>query len=142
MNNRQLIIILILVCILVGFGFLAKQVVASFMDLSRVSLNAAGIETEASFNMAPAKVTGVSGDVQSGEVKLQWKSLTKTKLNGYRIYRGSSSDVEFIIGASNSNQPSFIDTDVEIGETYYYKISAVNDLGEGYTSSPLRVRIK
>ncbi|MFA6650762.1 MAG: fibronectin type III domain-containing protein, partial [Candidatus Paceibacterota bacterium] len=124
MSNRQLIIILILVCALIGFGFLAKQAIAAFMDLSRVSLNAAGIETEASFNMAPARITGISGDVQKGAVKLQWSPLTKTRLNGYRVYRGTSPDVQLIIGASNSNQSFFVDDDVEFGETYYYRVSA------------------
>jgi len=112
-----------------GFGFLAKHTIAAFRELSVASLSMAGVETDASFNMAPARIIGLDSDVLNGEVVLSWKPIMKSKLNGYRVYRGKSADNQLIIGGSS--QPTFTDGDVVSGEVYYYRVAAVNDLGEG-----------
>jgi fibronectin type 3 domain-containing protein len=139
-TNRQLLIILILLVAVLGFGFLAKHTIAAFRELSVASLSMAGVETDASFNMAPARIIGLDSDVHNGKVVLSWRPIMKSKLNGYRVYRGKSADNQLIIGGSG--QPTFTDEDVVSGEVYYYRVAAVNDLGEGYLSAPLRVEIE
>jgi fibronectin type 3 domain-containing protein len=139
-NHRKLMIILILVGAIAGFGIIAQKTVAAFVDLSLASVSVAGVETDSSFDMTPVKITGLSAQVENGSINIHWRALRKTRLNGYRIYRGNAAGAELIIGSST--QPSFADSDVEKGKVYYYRVSAVNDLGEGYLSSSYRVEAK
>jgi len=139
-KNMQIGIALGMVTVLIVTIFLAQKAVASFIDISASSLNAAGIETERSFYMVPAKITGLAGDYDKGVIDLYWKPIKKSKLNGYRIYRGDAKGMEVIIGSSASS--GFTDNDVKKGETYYYRISAVNDFGEGALSNAMEVSAK
>ncbi len=132
--------ILILLVAFIGFGFLFKNVVLAFASISTASLNIVGIETNASFNMPPARITGLTDYVDNNSVTLTWRPIIRARLNGYRIYRGDSSDNQFII-IGGSTSASFIDNNVISGETYYYRVTAVNDLGESIPSAPIRVRI-
>jgi len=52
---------------------------------------------------------------------------------GYNVYRGSSQGSEILM-ATLSNVTTWIDTNVTIGQTYYYKVCAVNSIGNGPTS--------
>jgi len=139
-TNRQLLIILILLIAVITVGSLARYTYVTFKDLSVASLNMAGIEVGDSLNRVPAKVTGVTPNVGSGYVTLNWNPITKSKLAGYRIYRTNSYEGQLIIGGSE--QTSFTDYNIKSGETYYYRVSAINDLGEGYLSNPVRVIIR
>ena len=139
-TNRQLLILLILLVVVFGFGFLIQHTIAAFRDLSVASLNIAGIETSTSFDTVPVRITGLNADVYNGRVTLTWRPIMKSRLSGYRIYRGNASGHQFIIGGSN--QPTFIDTEVKSGGTYYYRVTAINEFGEGLPSSPLRVEIR
>jgi len=139
-TNRQLLILLILLVVVFGFGFLIKHTVVAFRDLSVTSLNMAGVETSVSFDTVPVRVTGLDANIYNGRVTLTWRPIMKSRLSGYRIYRGNTSGHQFIIGGSN--QPTFIDTEVKSGGTYYYRVTAINEFGEGLPSSPLRVEIR
>ncbi len=63
------------------------------------------------------------------DVMLTWKASTGAA--GYDIYRGSSSGGESSTALNSSpvNSPSYTDTSVQAGQTYYYKISAVGPNG-------------
>gem|GEM_PF-6426234 len=126
-----------LVAVLVTVIFMAQKAVASFIDISAVSLNAAGIETDKSFYMTPAKIMGLVGTYDNGIVELYWKPIKKARLNGYRIYRGDVEGGETIIGSSISS--GFADTTAKRDRIYYYRISAVNDLGEGAISNAISI---
>ncbi|MFA4999680.1 MAG: fibronectin type III domain-containing protein [Parcubacteria group bacterium] len=139
-TNKQLLILLILLIVFFGFGFVAKHTIAAFKEVSLASLNMAGVETDASFGMIPAKIKGLTADIHNGEVTLTWSPIMKAKLNGYRIYRGTSTDNLLIIGGSS--QPGFEDKEAKSGGTYYYRVAAINDLGEGHLSTPLTVKVK
>ena len=139
-TNRQLLILLILFVVVFGFGFLVKYTITAFRDLSTAPLNMAGIETGISLDTVPVRITDLSADVRHGEVTLTWQPIMKSRLTGYRIYRGGASEHQFIIGGSD--QPTFIDAEVESGGTYYYRVTAINEFGEGLPSSPLRVKIR
>jgi fibronectin type 3 domain-containing protein len=139
-TNRQLLIILILLIAVITVGSLARYTYVTFKELSVASLNMAGIEAGDSLNRIPAKVTGVTSNIGNDYVTLNWNAITKSKLSGYRIYRTNSYEGQLIIGGSE--QTSFTDYNVKSGETYYYRVSAINDLGEGYLSNPLRVIVR
>lgn len=139
-KNMQIGLGLGLITVLVVAIFFIQKAVAGIMDISAASLNAAGIETDRSFELVPAKITGLTGNYENGHVTLSWNMIRKSKLNGYRIYRGSSKGAEMIVGSAFSS--SFVDYDVEKGETYYYRVSAVNDLGEGTLSNSISIKAK
>ena len=139
-KNMKLGLGLGITAILIIAIFFVQKAVLGIMQISAASLNAVGIETDQSFNMVPAKVTGLTGGMTDGNVVLNWKPLKKSKLNGYRIYRGNSRGAELIIGSSTSS--GFVDSNIKKGETYYYRVSAINDLGEGALSSTISVIVK
>jgi hypothetical protein len=59
-------------------------------------------------------------------------------ITNYRIYRGTSPGNEIFL-AEIGNTTSFIDTDYSKGVNYYYKITAVNGVGEGPFSEEISI---
>ena len=60
------------------------------------------------------------------------------RLTAYNIYRGTSAGQEplyFTLG----NYTSYSDSNISNSQTYYYKVSAVNQLGEGLFSNEVNV---
>jgi hypothetical protein len=89
-----------------------------------------------------ACLTGRRDDMAS---YLQWRTPDNggSDLTGYNIYRGTAANnVTTLVGQAAGSKASFNDrtTDPSVA-TYYYKIAAVNSLGEGVASNvvPLTV---
>ena len=83
---------------------------------------------------APTLNAPSAGD---GQVVLTWSAPSDdggSAITGYNIYRGISSDGEIIL-TTIGNVLTFTDTGLTNGQTYYYKVSAVNGEGEGALSS-------
>jgi parallel beta-helix repeat protein len=84
----------------------------------------------------PGVPLDVKADSKFDYISISWS--TPEYIHGrhaahYRIYRGISlDDLNFYTDVGNVL--TFIDNNVEPGITYYYKISAVNDAGEGNLS--------
>jgi hypothetical protein len=55
-------------------------------------------------------------------------------ITGYRIYRGTSEN-DLSLLAEVGMVHNYVDVDVTIGTTYYYRVSAVNAVGEGPQSN-------
>lgn len=76
----------------------------------------------------PSNLEGISGD---GEVELSWSSVSASDLEGYNVYRSTSSIGSLSgltpINGSLLSQASFTDSDVSNGTLYYYRVSAVDD---------------
>ncbi len=72
----------------------------------------------------------------SSYANLTWNSNGNggSAITGYRLYRSNASDGEFILIASPS-APSYHDAALTTGQTYWYKVSAVNAAGESANSS-------
>ena len=88
----------------------------------------------------PTAPTGLSATPGDGTVLLTWQGAVGAAT--YNIYRGTSSGGEALVytGATNSppiTAPTFTDTGLTDGTTYYYKITGVNPLGEGPKSSEI-----
>lgn len=78
---------------------------------------------------APANVTATPGDAR---VQLAWTPNTETDLAGYNVYRATSTPVATttpLNGSSLLTSPSFLDTGVTNGTTYFYVVSAVDQSG-------------
>lgn len=58
-----------------------------------------------------------------------------SEIYGYKIYKGQESGKEEYLKIINTTSLSFIDDDVLNGETYYYYITAINEVGESKYSN-------
>jgi len=82
---------------------------------------------------APQNLVAIAGD---GYVSLTWEAPDDNgglPIVGYNIYRGTSSGNETLL-ATVGNVLTYNDTGLTNGQTYYYRVSAVNGLGEGELS--------
>jgi hypothetical protein len=72
-------------------------------------------------------------------VRLTWSAASNggSAVSGYRIYRGTQPGGENLVTpvATVGDMLSYTDSTASFGFTYYYKVSAVNDAGEGALSA-------
>ncbi len=90
----------------------------------------------------PGAPTGLTATAGNGQASLSWAAPASdggVAITSYRVYRGTSSGSETLLtsgGCSGlGNVTSCNDTGLTNGTTYYYKVSAVNSLGEGPKSN-------
>ncbi len=82
----------------------------------------------------PQLVRATSGD---GHVRLDWRAPLDEgdePLTGYRIYRGLSEDAVSAYQTVDIFTISYVDESVTNGQTYYYAVQALSDLGDGVLS--------
>ncbi len=82
---------------------------------------------------APTNLTATPGNES---VALSWSApSTGTAPITYSVYRSSTSATEgFVLIASKLASPTYTDSPLVNGTTYYYKVTATNSLGEGEAS--------
>jgi VCBS repeat-containing protein len=91
------------------------------------SANESGYSNEASATpqdaTAPAAPTGLSAMAGDGQVSLDWNNNSEGDLDGYRVYRSTTSGSGYsqIAGPSSS---AYTDNGVTNGTTYYYVVTA------------------
>jgi len=80
---------------------------------------------------APPQVTGLTIVVIStgNELLLSWTASTAPDFDHYILYRSNVSDSGSFVNIINRTTNSFTDTGLIDGQTYYYKVSAVDDGG-------------
>ncbi|MCD7910939.1 hypothetical protein KC480_05290 [Bacillus velezensis] len=91
--------------------------------------------TELVVKTIPSIPTGLTSSATKEAIVLNWvsvKSETETKLNenlaGYNIYRSQSEKNGFEkIANVSSGQTSYEDTEVVLGQTYYYVVTSFDD---------------
>lgn len=107
------------------------------------ALNEAGEGPESDVMTArPAGVPGVVSDFavtsETGTIILTWKPPAiggGRSVIGYVIYRGRTIS-GMVAYRTLGTALSFLDLDVELGESYFYSVSAVNTEGEGDIATP------
>jgi fibronectin type 3 domain-containing protein len=112
-----------------------------FYEVSAVNGVGEGqVSNEVSATPQGATVPGapvLSASPASGKgVMLSWTSPPNggSAITGYRIYRSTSAGGEGFLTAVG-NVTSYKDTSTKKGTVYYYKVSAVNAVGEGPLSN-------
>jgi fibronectin type 3 domain-containing protein len=106
------------------------------------AVNAAGESTRSNEASAipagpPGAPTLTSATAANGSVALAWSSPASnggSGVTGYRIYRGTTSGGETLLTTLGAVS-SFTDAGVVNGTAYYYKVSALNSVGEGTLSN-------
>jgi len=82
----------------------------------------------------PGRVDDVSVDFSSTGANLSWTAVEGA--SGYRIYRSSQAEFvrEQVEAIFESSRAGWLDPDAVGGSTFYYRIAAINDWGEGLDS--------
>jgi fibronectin type 3 domain-containing protein len=95
--------------------------------------------TPATVPGSPGNLT-ISANAPSGVV-LSWRASSSggSPVSAYNIYRSTASGAETLL-ASTGDGTSYTDTTVANGTTYYYRVSAVNAIGEGARSGEKSAR--
>ncbi|WP_256760478.1 S-layer homology domain-containing protein [Cohnella sp. WQ 127256] len=63
----------------------------------------------------------------SGKVVLSWNAVNTA--SGYNVKRSNATDGTYVTIGSKVSDTTFTDTTVENGKTYYYKVTALNNIG-------------
>lgn len=88
----------------------------------------------------PSPPSAVEATGADGVVQLSWDA-PEENVKGYRVYRDTnegftvSEESTPITGESSLSETSFEDTGVTNADTYYYRVTAVNEGGESESSS-------
>jgi hypothetical protein len=89
----------------------------------------------------PGAPTGLTASAGSGQVSLSWAAPASNggvSITSYRVYRGTSAGTETRLTAGGCSGLGGVltctDTGLTNGQKYYYKVSAVNSIGEGAQS--------
>ncbi|MFE9558804.1 alkaline phosphatase family protein [Streptomyces sp. NPDC006703] len=90
----------------------------------------------------PGAPTGLTGTAGTGQVSLSWTPPASTggeNITSYKVYRGTSSGTESLLTSGGCSGlgavTSCTDTGLTTGQTYYYRVTAVNGVGEGAQSN-------
>jgi PKD repeat protein len=90
----------------------------------------------------PGAPTGLSAGAGNGQITLNWTAPVSDggeQISSYRVYRGTSSGSETLLttgGCANLTAVlTCTDTGLTNGQTYFYKVTAVNALAEGPQSN-------
>lgn len=100
-------------------------------------------ESSASTYSSPGVPNNFSGVSGSGQANLSWSAPSSdggSAITGYRVYRSYTSGGALTqMGSVGAGILNFTDTGLINGTTYYYKVSAVNAVGEGSLSGEVAV---
>ena len=90
----------------------------------------------------PGAPTGLTASAGNAQASLSWTAPASNggvSITSYRVYRGTSSGTETLLTTGGCSGLGVVlscsDTGLTNGQTYYYKVSAVNSLGEGQQSN-------
>ena len=99
----------------------------------RLNVNRALQSCAGSPSTPPPAPTGLGATGGNAQVTLNWNASSGA--TSYKIYRGTSPGGEAGTAVGSSATPTYSDTAVTNGTTYYYKVTAVNDNGESGPSN-------
>lgn len=84
------------------------------------------------FSSVPAQPTGLTATATDGQISLSWTAVSGAV--SYNVKR-SVTDGSGYETIAEPTTNSYVDTDIVPGTTYFYVVSAVNDIGEGPNSA-------
>src|SRR5205807_452840 len=93
------------------------------------SIGTSSLSNEAS-TFTPRNLVAAASN---GQIALSWTTPSTnggSAITNYKIYRGTSSNTETFLAQTGNSTTSYTDTAVISGQTYYYKVTAVNSIRE------------
>src|SRR6266540_3527182 len=116
----------------------SHSLTAQISDYAGNSISSSvGVNVQNSAATTPSAPTLNSATAGNASVTLNWSAPSTdggSPLTGYRVYRANSSGSETLL-ATLAPTTSYTDSNLSNGSTYYYKVSALNSLGESPLSS-------
>jgi titin len=94
-------------------------------------------EVSAQRGTAPTAPQAVSGSVSGQGITVRWSSPASnggSPVTGYRVYRGTTSGGETLLAGVGAGTSSYVDKAVGKKTRYFYRITALNVLGESVPS--------
>lgn len=87
---------------------------------------------------APTDLTAAPGNTTA---ELTWTAPADggSAITGYRVYRGTSPGSGALVGSPGATATTFSDSGLTNGATYFYRVTAVNEVGEGPYSNEASV---
>jgi fibronectin type 3 domain-containing protein len=93
--------------------------------------NAGGGSGDSTKPNPPASV--YASATTSNSITINWSSVSNA--DRYYVYRDTSATGDYTTCVGSSSTLSYIDTDLAVGTTYYYKVSSYNSAGESVLST-------
>lgn len=78
---------------------------------------------------APAAPAALAAEPGGDDVTLTWTANAEADLQEYRIYRGTSPAPTDQIATIAAGTQTYTDEDLAVGQTYYYRLAAVDQAG-------------
>jgi hypothetical protein len=94
---------------------------ASFSLSSNMNLNVEGV--------LPAVPAGLITTPDSAQIQLDWTPNADADLASYKVYGGTSSNPATLLATITTGTETYTQTDLTNGTIYYYRISAVDNVG-------------
>lgn len=77
----------------------------------------------------PAAPSGIRVESADGEIAIVWDRSDDTSIRYYNVYRSEEKEGTYTMIRERLSSLGYIDRDVQMGKTYYYKVSAVDGAG-------------
>jgi hypothetical protein len=93
----------------------------------------------------PSSPTNLNATTSTLQIVLNWTQpadLGGLSITSYSLYRGNSSGGETKIATTSSNATSYVDTQLSKGQTYFYKVTANNSIGESPKSGEINATLQ
>jgi fibronectin type 3 domain-containing protein len=90
-------------------------------------------QVSVSVGAVPSAPQGLEAEAGDGTVTLTWEAPSDDggwPVTGYKVYRGTAEGAEVLL-ATLGNVTTYTDSAVANDQTYHYRVSAVNAMGEG-----------
>ena len=118
-----------------------KKLIATLLMVAAIT-TACGAASPAQASDPPGRPTGVSAEVQWGQVVIKWDSPADPGVTHHRVYRQTEEQDETLAGETDSPETtSFTDPGAERGKTHAYRVSAADPRGESEKSAPASVTL-
>jgi hypothetical protein len=94
----------------------------------------------------PAAPVDLKGELNGSKIELSWSSPSvlgggRPPVLNYKIYKGTESGKEQYYAMVGGSETTFADRVFFLNETYYYRVNAVNCMGEGPMSNEVNVTV-
>ncbi|MDQ2085051.1 PKD domain-containing protein [Herbivorax sp. ANBcel31] len=80
-------------------------------------------------NTPPMPPTGVRVEDTEGEITIVWDESEETNIMYYNVYRSEDREGSYTLVRGKLSSLGYIDRNVEMDKTYYYRVSAINRAG-------------